>query len=53
MCIATDGTEANGDSTHAVMSGDGWYVAFQCDATNWSANDTTQQLDIFLWKTIR
>ncbi len=48
VSVASDGTEANGDSDHPAISGDGRYVAFWSAANNLVAGDTNDALDIFI-----
>ncbi|MGO1078164.1 hypothetical protein [Inquilinus sp. CA228] len=48
VSVATDGTQADGESAEAVISGNGRYVAFDSDATNLVAGDTNGTGDIFL-----
>ena len=48
VSIATDGTQANGDSSSASISGDGNYISFTSSASNLAANDTNGLHDIFL-----
>lgn len=44
----SDGSVGNGPSMHAVISGNGQFVAFQSRATNLVANDINGVSDIFL-----
>jgi Tol biopolymer transport system component len=46
--VNTNGEKALGDSTHATLSGNGRYVAFESFATNLVANDENSSEDIFL-----
>jgi len=46
--VASDGAQANGDSTDAFATPDGRYLAFESDATNLVPNDTNGSKDIFL-----
>ena len=46
--VNTNGQKAQGDSTHATLSGNGRYVAFESFATNLVANDENSSEDIFL-----
>jgi Tol biopolymer transport system component len=46
--VASDGTEANGQSFYASMSGDGRFVAFKSQATNLVAGDENGEWDVFL-----
>ena len=48
ISIASDGTEANGDSGDPAMSSDGRYVAFWSTASNLVAGDTNGYADIFV-----
>ena len=48
VSVASDGTQANGDSSKAVISADGRYVAFESEATNLVSNDTNDHEDIFV-----
>ena len=48
VSVATDGSEANGDSIHFAVSGDGRFVAFSGWATNLVAGDTNNSRDIFV-----
>ncbi|WP_342237923.1 beta strand repeat-containing protein [Inquilinus sp. OTU3971] len=48
VSVATDGTQANDESSLSVISGNGRYVVFQSDATNLVAGDTNGAGDIFL-----
>lgn len=50
VSVASDGSEADGDSSLPVVSGDGRYVAFQSTATNLlgAGNDTNGVSDIFV-----
>jgi Tol biopolymer transport system component len=43
-----DGQEANGDSDYPSISDNGWRVAFESSATNLAANDTNNNIDVFL-----
>ena len=45
---ASDGTEANDASSFPAVSADGRFVAFRSPATNLVANDTNNELDIFV-----
>jgi Tol biopolymer transport system component len=47
VSVATDGTEANGNSYAPSISGDGEYVAFASAASNLVDGDTNGQGDIF------
>ncbi len=48
VSVASDGTEANGASQNAAISGDGRYVVFESLATNLDPRDTLSGSDIFL-----
>jgi Tol biopolymer transport system component len=48
VSVATAGTEANGDSYGAAISGDGRYVAFVSVATNLVAGDTNRTREVFV-----
>ncbi len=48
ISIATDGTQANGQSIAPTISADGRYVAFSSDASNLVSGDTNGTRDIFL-----
>jgi LPXTG-site transpeptidase (sortase) family protein len=48
VSVASDGTEANGDSDGPPISGDGRFVAFSSYATNLVANDTNVAKDVFV-----
>jgi Tol biopolymer transport system component len=48
ISVATDGTQANGDSDLAALSADGRYVAFASMATNLVAGDTNGVQDVFV-----
>ncbi len=48
VSVASDGSQANGDSFNPAISGDGRYVVFESDATNLVADDTNSRRDIFL-----
>ena len=48
VSVASDGTQANGDSTLPAISADGRFVAFSSEASNLVAGDTNNQADIFL-----
>ena len=40
VSVATEGTEADGNSSHPSISDDGRYVAFESEATNLAPTDT-------------
>lgn len=46
--LATDGTKANSISNHPALNYDGKVLAFQSLATNFAANDTNRDYDIFV-----
>lgn len=46
--LASDGSEANGDSASPTISSDGRYVAFHSRATNLVAGDTNSSNDVFV-----
>jgi len=48
VSVSTGGTQGNGDSIVAVISGNGRYVAFLSQATNLVAGDTNGQPDVFV-----
>jgi len=48
VSVASDGTQANGDSTLPAISADGRFVAFSSEASNLVAGDTNNQADIFV-----
>jgi len=48
VSVASDGTEADGESTPAAISGDGNRVLFRSSATNLVAGDTNGTIDLFL-----
>jgi Tol biopolymer transport system component len=48
VSVATGGTQANGWSGYPALSGDGRFVAFESDATNFTASDTNATGDIFV-----
>ncbi len=50
--VASDGTQANGDSQVATISADGRYVAFVSSASNLVAGDSNAQSDVFLHDTV-
>ena len=47
--VASDGTEANGNSAAPAISADGRYVVYQSSATNLVAGDTNGQTDVFVF----
>jgi RHS repeat-associated protein len=48
VSVASAGTQGNGSSTSAAISGDGRYVAYQSAATNLVTGDTNGVFDIFV-----
>ena len=48
VSVATDGTQANGDSFSPAISADGRYVAFVSDASNLVPGDTNHSTDVFV-----
>ncbi len=48
VSVASDGTQANGDSILPAISADGRFVAFSSGASNLVAGDTNNQADIFV-----
>jgi Tol biopolymer transport system component len=48
LSLASDGTQANGNSYLNDISSDGRYVVFHSDASNLVANDTNGVTDVFL-----
>ncbi len=48
ISVASDGTQANGDSILPAISADGRFVAFSSEASNLVAGDTNNQADIFV-----
>ncbi len=48
VSVATDGTEANGNSSEPVISADGRHVAFLSAASNLVLGDTNGQQDVFV-----
>lgn len=48
VSIATDGTQSDGDSLAATISGNGRIVAFESDATNLVEGDTNGTKDVFV-----
>ena len=48
VSISTGGVQANGDSFFAAISSDGRFVAFSSEASNLVADDTNNQIDIFV-----
>lgn len=48
VSVASDGTQADGDSFEPVISDDGRFIFFHSDATNLVADDTNGSSDIFV-----
>jgi len=48
VSVATDGTQANGDSILPAISSDGRFVTFSSEASNLVAGDTNNLADIFV-----
>lgn len=48
VSVDSAGVEGNGSSSHAVVSGDGRWVAFESDATNLVPDDTNGVRDVFV-----
>src|SRR5207249_8005143 len=48
VSVASDGTEANGPSFEAAISGDGTRVVFTSTATNLAPGDTNDRSDVFV-----
>src|SRR5439155_576653 len=48
VSVASDGTEANGPSFEAAISGDGTRVVFTSSATNLAPGDTNDRSDVFV-----
>ncbi len=48
VSIASDGTQANGNSFASAISDDGRYLTFPSNASNLVPNDTNEKKDIFL-----
>ncbi len=51
VSVGLSGTQANGDSSEPVVSGDGRYVAFSSTASNLSLDDTDADSDVFVYDT--
>ena len=49
VSVASDGAQADLDSYHPSISGDGRYVAFESDASNLVAGDSNATSDIFVY----
>jgi len=52
VSVASDGTEGDGSSTDASISGDGRYIAFQSSATNLVSVDANAVMDVFVHDTL-
>ncbi len=50
--LASNGTQANGDSNSSSLSSDGRYIAYESTASNLVTNDTNGQSDIFVYDLI-
>jgi Tol biopolymer transport system component len=50
ISVTAEGTQGNGESMQAVISGDGSAVAFISEATNFAANDGNESYDVFMWR---
>ena len=50
LSTSLTGTDGNGESINARVSGLGWEVVFQSAASNLTAGDTNGYTDIFLWQ---
>ena len=48
VSVASDGTQANGDSYQVAVNFDGHFVAFKSEATNLVTSDTNKSSDIFV-----
>ena len=48
VSVASDGTQANGDSYGQAISADGRYVTFDSDASNLVPGDTNHRTDVFV-----
>ena len=48
VSVASDGTQADGNSFYASISADGRYVAFASDASNLIVSDTNGMYDVFI-----
>jgi Tol biopolymer transport system component len=48
ISVASDGTQANGESYEPAISADGRYIAFTSEASNLVAGDTNKQSDVFV-----
>jgi Tol biopolymer transport system component len=49
VSVASDGTQANGDSGHPAISADGRFVAFYSSASNLVPDDTNGVEDVFVY----
>jgi Tol biopolymer transport system component len=52
VSVASDGTQANGDSSISLISADGRYVAFYSAASNLVSGDTNGAADTFIYDTV-
>ena len=52
VSVASDGTEANGNSRAPVLSADGRFIAFLSQATNLVPGDTNAVADVFVRDTV-
>jgi Tol biopolymer transport system component len=48
ISVDSQGNQGNGDSDYSAISGNGRYVTFDSDATNFTANDTNGTWDVFI-----
>jgi hypothetical protein len=51
ISVASDGTQADSNSSHPAVSADGRYITYQSDATNLVTGDTNGRTDVFLYDT--
>ena len=51
VSVASDGTQGNGPSAEAALSGNGRFVAFGSDANNLTSGDTNGAVDVFVHDT--
>ena len=49
VSVASDGTQANGESYSPAMSADGRWVTYTSQASNLVAGDTNERPDVFVW----
>lgn len=52
VSVASNGSQANGDSFNSALSGDGRFVAFDSRSSNLVAGDTNGTWDIFIHDTV-